>query len=208
MNLNKDNDSDVINDIADILTSIFTLLDDAANNRKSPMHTPIVASIDLDGAPNQRVMVLREFDRERNILRFHTDIRSPKVAEIGSNNNVSIAFYDAQKRVQLKLYGKAEILSDADQATEAWLQTDTMGRRVYLCDPGSGAKSNMATSGIAEELQSRRPTLEESEMGRKNFAIIIIKIDKIDWLSLSSKGNKAASFRRVNNGWDSHWLIP
>lgn len=195
-------------DIANVLRSVFLLLDEAANNRKSPMHTPIVASLDLVGGPNQRVMVLRDYNSEKNILRFHTDSRSAKVREFQNNQLVSICAYDPQQRVQLKLYGCAQVITKGDEATEAWLQTDTMGRRVYLCEPGSGEKSSLPVSGISKDLQSRRPTLAESEAGRGNFAVILVTLDKIDWLLLSSKGNSAARFNREDNGWAGHWLIP
>lgn len=195
-------------DMSNVLDSVLLLLDEAAKNRKSPMHAPTVATVSLDGSPNQRVMVLRDYSSDRNIIRFHTDARSPKVREFQNNERVSITAYDPQKRVQLKIYGRAELLYDGDDVTEAWLQTDTMGRRVYMCEPGSGSKSSLPISGISEDLQSRRPTLEESEAGRRNFAIILVVLEKIDWLLLCSKGNSAARFIRENNGWAGQWLIP
>lgn len=202
---------DVINNdtnLSDVMEAILILLDDAATNRKSPMHTPSVASVDANNSPNQRVMVLREFEIENRVMRFHTDIRSPKVTEIKANDAISILAYHPEKRMQLKLYGHAQIYNEGDAVTEAWMQTDTMGRRVYMCEPGSGSKSSASSSGISPELQSRRPTMEESELGRKNFAIMMVTIDQIDWMFLSSKGNRAAQFHHHNESWSGQWLIP
>lgn len=195
-------------DLNDVLETIFVLLDEAATDRKSPMHAPAVASNGLDNGPNQRIMVLRDFDLDNVVLRFHTDYRSPKVAEISAHSAISILTYHPEKRIQLKLYGQAKIHNEGDQVTEAWIQTDMMGRRVYLCEPGSGSKSPISSSGLATDLQQRRPTIEESEKGRKNFAIMLVEIHRIDWMYLNSKGNRAASFQKADNGWSGHWLIP
>lgn len=193
--------------LSEVLQSSFHLLDDAAINRKSPLHCPVVASIG-DKGPNQRIMVLREFDKDKYMLRFHTDYRSPKVNELANNENISILGYDPEKRIQLKLYGTAKIYNEGDLTTEAWIQTDAMGRRCYLCEPGSGAKSSAPDSGLSRDLQNRRPTIEETEAGRKNFAIMIVQLNQIDWMFLSSKGNRAASYHFENDKWLGHWLIP
>lgn len=193
--------------LSEVLQASFHQMDDAAINRKSPFHSPVVASIGIEG-PNQRIMVLREFDTENRMLRFHTDIRSPKINELANNEKISILGYDPDNRIQLKLYGIAQIYNEGDIATEAWLQTDTMGRRCYLCEPGSGAKSSDPISGLSEDLQSRRPSIEETESGRKNFAVILITFNQLDWMFLSAQGNRAASFKFENEEWSGNWLIP
>ncbi len=195
-------------ELNDILQLCFVALDNAATHRKSPMHSPVVASVSTNNIPNQRVMVLREFDIKKNILRFHTDARSPKVIEIEHNKDMSVLAYDPEKRTQIKLYGRGEIFTNGDQVNEAWIQTDAMGRRCYLCEPGSGAVITKPASGLTNDVQSRRPTIEESEEGRNNFAILLITIHQIDWMFLSSKGNRAASFKRSGKDWESNWLIP
>ncbi len=190
-----------------VLQASFQQLNDAVINRKSPMRCPVVATIGKNG-PNQRIMVLREFDEDHRIMRFHTDFRSPKVDEIAKNSAISILGYDPEQRIQLKIYGAAQIYNESARATGAWLQTDTMGRRCYLCEPGSGTKISAAKSGLSKALQSRRPTIEETEAGRKNFAILMINIHQIDWMYLNSQGNLAASFHFDNNAWVGEWLIP
>ncbi len=191
-----------------ILKLSFDLLKEGALNRKSPMHVPVVANNRVSDTPNQRIMVLREFNAKAQILRFHTDARSPKIQEIIDNNAMSILAYDPDKRIQLKLYGEGEIIKEGNAATEAWNQTDVMGRRCYLCEPGSGEMVSQPMSGMSDDLQSRRPTLEESETGRKNFAILLIKIHQIDWMYLNSQGNRAASFKETVGSWNGHWIIP
>lgn len=193
--------------LTEVLRASFQLLDDAVHNRKSPMRCPIVATI-RDNGPSQRIMVLREFNEENRVLRFHTDFRSSKVDELAKNDKISVLAYDPEKRVQLKIYGTAQIHSEGDLATEAWMQTDTMGRKCYLCEPGSGAKTNEPISGLTKEIQNRRPTIEETEEGRKNFAIMIVNFNQVDWMYLNSQGNRAASFHFLVDEWSGHWVIP
>ena len=50
------------------------LLVDAVNNSKSIFHSPTLCISD-----SPRTVVLREFNKEKRFLRFHTDLRSKKI---------------------------------------------------------------------------------------------------------------------------------
>jgi pyridoxine/pyridoxamine 5'-phosphate oxidase len=67
-------------DLPAILAHAWTLLVRGGADRKSPVHTPVIASVDEHGLPHARVMVLRKADPAAATLRLHTDARSPKVA--------------------------------------------------------------------------------------------------------------------------------
>ncbi|HCY02993.1 MAG TPA: flavin-binding protein, partial [Erythrobacter sp.] len=62
------------------------------------MHSPVVATADADA----RVMVLRAFDADSWLLRFHTDVRSPKVAVIETDSRIGVLAYDRQAKIQLR----------------------------------------------------------------------------------------------------------
>ena len=66
---------------------IIRLLEKAASDRSSPMHTPVVTTADADA----RIMVLRAFDEENWILRFNTDARAPKVESRFPNKRQAIS---------------------------------------------------------------------------------------------------------------------
>ena len=49
-------------------------------------------------------------------------------------------------------------------------------------------------------------TMEQSEEGYKNFAVIKCKIESIEWLYLAAKGHRRAKFD-LENAKDE-WLVP
>ncbi len=62
---------------------------------------------------------------------------------------------------------------------------------------------------MPEELIARKPTKEESEAGRANFAVISSSFDSIDCLELDVKGNRRSLFEWNKNGeLKTSWLTP
>ena len=56
------------------------------------------------------------------------------------------------------------------------------------------------------ELDNFEFTMEQSEVGYKNFTVIQCKIKNIEWLYLAAKGHRRAKFDLENN--KDTWLIP
>ena len=76
--------------LEDTLRSAITIMSNAVANRRSLFHTPTLSTID-DNRISTRTMVLREFDQEKRLIRFHTDYRSPKVSNLKKELNEIIA---------------------------------------------------------------------------------------------------------------------
>ena len=62
--------------------------------------------------------------------------------------------------------------------------------------------------GIPGHLLAKIPSVNESEFGKVNFAVIINKIVSIDWLYLSSGGHNRARYDFNNNTIKKSWLAP
>lgn len=191
----------------EILKKIWKHLDLGVIDRKHPFHTPVFAT-ESKGEANLRVVVLRRFWRKPARIAFHTHLGSPKIAEIEANNKVSWLFYHPVERFQLRIKGKATIHSTDELADEQWLATDFLGRRCYTGEAPSQV-SEKATTGLSEDLTERKPTPEESETGRKNFAVISSTIDSIDCMELDVKGHRRSLFTWNEKGeLETKWLIP
>ena len=195
-------------DLDTILTDIWTRWGRGSADRRSPFHTPVVASISVSGTTQQRIMVLRHVDRSGSTLRFHTDIRSGKAAQIAEHGTVSVLGYDASAKVQIRASGTAEIITTGTIPDTAWAATSPSGRRSYLTTLAPGTISDQATSGLPKAYETTVPTLPESEAGRANFAIIVITLDRFEWLHLASTGHRRAAFTRSGDTWAGKWLIP
>tara|TARA_B100001179_G_C18560784_1_gene390490 strand:+ start:577 stop:1164 length:588 start_codon:yes stop_codon:yes gene_type:complete len=171
-------------------------LSEAASNRRSPMHTPVVATADADA----RIMVLRNFDRDEWTLRFHTDIRSPKVEMLEDNPAIAVLFYDRDEKIQIRCRGHARIENESPLAISAWEASDTYARRCYLGAP-PGEERDEPSSGLPDDVEGKRPTEDELAPARRNFAALIVKIESADWYFLSNDGHRRAIFTNGKGSW-------
>ena len=64
------------------------------------------------------------------------------------------------------------------------------------------------TSGLSKDIDNSKYTIEESEIGYKNFCVIENFIESIEWLYLAAKGHRRAYFSLKNNFVEKKWLIP
>ena len=192
------------------LEHLWQTLGRAAHDRRSPWHTPVLASVGLDGAPQARVLVLREVSRELRLLRLHTDARTPKVAEIAADPRVSVLCYDAAARLQLRLGGRARTEVDGPVAERAWADANLFARRCYTAPLAPGVAADGPTSGLPPELERREPTAYESLAGRGNFGTILLTVDRLEFLHLAVTGHRRGLFKWDSGSslWTGGWLVP
>lgn len=204
------NTFDLPDDLDAVLADVWQRLGRAAKDRRAAMHTPVVATVTKAGIPSQRVMVLRAFDRASATLRFHTDARAAKAEQVGSGSPVSILGYDAGAKRQFRLSGTARIETDTPAADRAWAEATLFAKRCYLADPAPGTVSDLPVSGLAADIEGRKPE-DEAEVapGRANFALLMADIDTVEFLHLAHTGHRRAVFVRSGEGlWQGQWLVP
>ena len=178
---------------------IDALLAEAARSRHSPMHTPVVSTPDGD----LRIMVLRTYDPRNRTLRFHTDLRSPKVAQLEGGATIGVLFYDRERKVQIRCRGRARIESDTPLASQAWEESTAFARRCYL-GAAPGEIREGPSSGLPAEVEGRLPSEEDLLPSRANFAVLLVEIRSIDWYHLANSGHRRALFK----GNEACWLTP
>lgn len=176
----------------------------ALTDRTAAMHAPVVVTADADA----RIMVLRAADPDLAALRFHTDRRAPKVAAIAADPRLTILAYDPAARVQLRMTGVARVEVDGPIADAAWAAASPLSRRCYLAETGPSAPLPAPGSALPAHLIGHRPGLAESEAGRAVFAVIVARIDTLDWLRLDASGGLRARFARTQQGWHGGWIAP
>ncbi len=193
--------------LATILDDVWVRLARGVADRRSPLHTPVVATVGQEG-PRQRTMVLRGADRAASELRFHTDRRAAKVAQIAGGARASVLVYDIAERLQITLSGVATMIDSGPVVEAAWAATALSSRRAYLADPAPGTPVDHCTAGLPEMVRDRSPSEAETLPARANFALMTVAIDRIDWLELTSGGNRRACFTSDGGLWCATWLIP
>ena len=189
----------------EIKKKIWLMLEDAVTNRTSQFRVPTFIRGDqtnFDG----RIVVLRKSDQKKNIVQFHSDIRSDKIKKLEKNLNASMLFYDKEEKIQVRLKVECIVNHNNEITKESWSKTQHISRKCYLVDNGPGTESDSPTSGLKPELDNFEYTMEQSEEGYKNFTVIQCKIRSIEWLYLAAKGHRRAKFDLENN--KETWLIP
>ena len=89
-------------DFNEIKKKTWLMLDDALTNRGSQFRIPVFIcgnQSDFDG----RIVVLRKADETNNLVQYHSDIRSDKIAKLKANKNAAMLFYDKEEKIQVRL---------------------------------------------------------------------------------------------------------
>jgi pyridoxamine 5'-phosphate oxidase len=177
----------------------------APRDRKSPLHTPVIVTADVDA----RVMVLRAFDVQSWRLRLHTDTRAPKAQVIAADPRMAVLFYDKGAKIQIRARGTGEIIREGAEIDAAWAASTRFARRCYLGE-GPGAASDTPTSGLPSEFEGVEPDDTQLIPARENFALLRITLDALDWLYLAHTGHVRAQFTRAGQGaaWEGRWVSP
>jgi len=190
-------------DLDEIRTDLAAHLERAARDRRSTMHVPVVVTSDVDA----RIMVLRAFDPDASTLRFHTDTRAPKVAAIEADPRMAVLFYDKEAKIQIRARGRGRIERDTPVTEQAWAEGSNFARRCYLGE-GPGTPSDQPTSGLPSELEGVQPSDEQLVPAWENFGVLLVEIDRLDWLYLAHTGHVRAVFDREGDEWRGRWLSP
>ena len=192
-----------------VLDEIWTLLEEGVTDRRHGFHTPVAATMREGAGAALRTVVLRHVDRESRCLHFHTDIRSTKISDLKKDPRISFLFYDRGAQTQLRVDAVATISHENEVAAEAWKKLTPDCRREYLASEHPGKPSAWPTSGLAPELQDRDPTMEESEKGYPEFAVISASFNHLEWLYVCHEGHRRARFDWSKDGeLDTTWLVP
>ena len=203
----QNNKPDYYNDLDKVYLKIWNLLDLGLKNRDAPFHIPVFIcgnENNFDG----RIVVLRGIDDKEKKLWFHSDIRSNKIKILKKNPNATLLFYDKGEKIQLRISGKANINYHNQTTKVSWQKTAHMSRQCYLGEKAPGVVSSVPSSGLSEAIDNLKYSVEESEIGYKNFCVVEVFINSIEWLYLAAKGHRRAYFSFKNNSLEKKWLIP
>ena len=192
-------------DFDEIIKKIWLMLTDAVTNRRYQFRIPVFicgTQNDFDG----RIVVLSESDQDKNLIQFHSDIRSDKIEKLKSNNRASLIFYDKEEKIQVRTKVECTVNHKNEVTEQSWLKTAHISRKCYLVDNGPGTESGEPTSGLKPEKDNFDYTMEESEKGYENFTVIQCKVKSFEWLYLAAKGHRRARFDLEND--KRVWLVP
>jgi len=195
------------NNLDKVYSKIWELLKLGLEHRDKPFHIPVFIcgnESKFDG----RIVVLRGIDSKENKIWFHSDKRSNKIQILRSNSKGVFLFYDKDEKIQLRISGKTKINFQNEITKNSWKKTAHMSRQCYLGEMAPGSEVLEPTSGLSNDVDNLKYSVEQSEIGYKNFCVIETFIQSIEWLYLAAKGHRRAYFTIENNFVKKKWLIP
>jgi pyridoxamine 5'-phosphate oxidase len=190
-------------DLDETLAEAWRLITRGVADRRSPFHHPVLATVGIAGAPQARTVILRGCDPAARVLRFHTDARSEKAAEIAAYPDVALQFYDPSAKIQIRLAGAAALHRDDAAADAAWAGSRLQSRQCYAVLPGPGTKI-----GAGGDFALPEASEAATASGRAHFTTVTIQIRSLEWLYLAIQGHRRARFAWSGQDVDQTWLAP
>jgi hypothetical protein len=194
-------------ELAELLQETWGDVERGVLKWRDPFHLPVLSLVGAAGV-DARVVTLRLADRGQRRLQCHVDARSPKAEQARAGGPCVWVFYSAASGCMVRMYGAVELLSDGAEVEAAWARTKPLARRCYLAAAGPGTVLTVPGPGYPLELMDREPTMEESETGRVNFALLRATIDRMDRLDTRVSGHRRAGWTWTGADWEGQWLVP
>lgn len=101
-------------------------LEDATKSEINDPNGVALATVDQDGMPDIRMVLLKGFDEEGFV--FYTNFESAKGREILSSMKAAMCFHWKSLRRQVRVRGPVEVVSDAE--ADAYFATRARGSRI------------------------------------------------------------------------------
>ena len=177
---------------------IWDLLAQGVVNKKSKFHTPTLSTINGNEI-NSRTIILRKVDNKTRMLFFYSDSRSRKVFNIKKNNNVTVHLYEPRFKLQVQLYGYANIENKTDKTKSIWNSLKNFSKKNYLSKLSPGEKINSLDNLTYNA---------DNEEGFYNFSLIYFKVSKLEYLQLSDINNIRVTvvYNEISN--KKYYVVP
>lgn len=182
--------------LPDLLEHIWMELARIDGDRDHPWRLPVLATSGSHGA-NARTVVLRGVTRPGHELMAFSDRRALKVSELRHHCSAVWVFYDPNERVQLRAFTEVRVHVEDTVVDTYWHRLPEANRSNYLSEKAPGA--GLEAPGAGRVL---------SPGSAHQFAVLIGRIERLDWLWLREGGHRRAGFQREGAGWSGSWLEP
>ena len=184
-----------------ILEQVWKAIKDGIKDGSSSFHISTISTINLQGYPSSRSIVIRSLNKAKRIISFNTDTRSYKWKELETNSQLALHFYDSKLKIQIRISGSAKLhYNDLE-----WDKAEEMSKIYYSSPflPSSKIDDPIVTDNLIKNIKRN-----QIEKGGKNFARTNVKINKIDWLYLLHTGHRRALFKFHKNNISMSWIAP
>ena len=193
--------------LSELLAQIWPVLERACDEEGNPWRTPALGTAN-ELEISLRTVVLQQVHPASRELVCHTDYRSRKVWELRRNPQVRWLFYHPGEKIQVRAGGTVLVHQNNSVTRSAWQRTSLANRLNYCTTLAPGTRLAEPDTSRPARWKNCLPTLEETEAGWPNFAVIVTTIEHLEWLHLRPDGHRRAGFTWLENRFSGHWLVP
>jgi hypothetical protein len=187
-----------------IYARVWDCLAAAVREDKWPFKVMQVATIGLDGSPDVRTVLLRGVSEPENLLTFHTDLRSPKVAELSRDPRIALVGVDTVQNLQIRVFGESRVVRDGQARLDAWRTSPDHDLIVYRTKLAPGTPMSQA----GDEFDEAPHDIDPAE-GLQHFCVVEVRPARLDWLDLSNADRpQRARYVRRGDIWVHNWIAP
>jgi pyridoxamine 5'-phosphate oxidase len=190
---------------ADPIALFRSWFQEAIDSRIKEPSAMTVATVDGDGFPDARMLLLKGVD-DRGFA-FYTNMRSAKAQELMHDSRVALCFYWGNLGKQVRVRGRAEMVSDEEadayfatrprlSQISAWASKQSQPMHGYFELEAEVAKA-VFRFGIGEV---PRPPFWSG------FRVVPERIEF--WIQKPFRRHQRIVYERVPDGWQRRWLYP
>ena len=190
--------------LSDVYRGIWEHLIAGVRDDSHPFAQLQAATCGLDGSPNIRTVALRRVSEPEKLIVFHTDLRSPKLAELGNNPRIALLALDPSRKLQARVFGTARVLRDGPIRADAWNSSSDRDLILYRTSLAPGTPINQPDDAFGETHPVAGP-----DEGFAHFCVVEVAVARIDWLDESAAQRPVrARFELDGDAWTSDWVAP
>ena len=153
------------------------------------------------------MLVLRAVDPLTREVELHTDLRSPKWAELHADPRATLLGYDAETCQQIRLTAHAQMFGPGHpRQAAAWGALRLWTRTTYCGGPpGAGLDDPVLPFPAGQ-----RPTEADTAPGAARFGVIALRVHSIDWFQHGRDVLRRAHIAYGANGGvtGARWITP
>jgi pyridoxamine 5'-phosphate oxidase len=176
------------------------------NNLEIEINAMTLSTIDNDGFPRNRVVLLKYFSDEG--FTFFTNYNSNKAKSILNNNKVSLSFFWEKMERQIIIKGRA--FKTTDDISDKYFKSRPLGSKIGALVSSNQSSVIPSRSFLEDEFKKIKKQFENTNISRPiNWGGFIVKpIEYEFWQGRENRLHDRIRYNKKDNKWIIERLSP